>query len=267
MSTATALVISPFRRFSKISSTKLDSHRKFTSFCIRRPPLSPLILTRIGATTGDKAVGVSFEQEEEEGFVDGSSSFASSAGLNATLNSLSKWLVAALFGIIFLWRHDAEALWAASGSVLNSGLSIVLKRILNQERPVSTIRSDPGMPSSHAQSIFYTVTFCIVSMVEYFGLNEITAVISTLIFAIGSYFSWLRVSQQFHTTSQVAVGAALGFSFSVFWFWLWDAVVLKAFLSHLWVRILVVLGTAAICAGFLLYVIRYWVLEEINLYY
>ncbi|KAH0699000.1 hypothetical protein KY284_013215 [Solanum tuberosum] len=75
----------------------------------------------------------------------------------------SKWLVAALFGIIFLWRHDAEALWAASGSVLNSGLSTVLKRILNQERPVSTIRSDPGMPSSHAQSIFYTVTFCIVS--------------------------------------------------------------------------------------------------------
>lgn len=75
----------------------------------------------------------------------------------------SKWLVAALFGIIFLWRHDAEALWAASGSVLNSALSTVLKRILNQERPVSTIRSDPGMPSSHAQSIFYTVTFCIVS--------------------------------------------------------------------------------------------------------
>lgn len=75
----------------------------------------------------------------------------------------SKWLVAALFGVIFLWRHDAEALWAASGSVLNAGLSTVLKRILNQERPVSTIRSDPGMPSSHAQSIFFTVTFSIIS--------------------------------------------------------------------------------------------------------
>lgn len=75
----------------------------------------------------------------------------------------SKWLVAAVFGIIFLWRHDAEALWAVSGSILNAGLSTVLKRILNQERPVSTIRSDPGMPSSHAQSIFYVVMFCIVS--------------------------------------------------------------------------------------------------------
>ncbi|KAG5621061.1 hypothetical protein H5410_006279 [Solanum commersonii] len=79
-------------------------------------------------------------------------------------------------------------------------------------------------------------------VVEYFGLNGITAVISALIFAIGSYLSWLRVSQQLNTTSQVAVGAALGFSFSVFWFWLWDAIVLDAFISHLWIRILVVLA-------------------------
>ncbi|KAH0717215.1 hypothetical protein KY285_013246 [Solanum tuberosum] len=184
------------------------------------------------------------------------------ARFNATLNSLSKWLVAAVFVIIFLWRHDTEALWAASGSILNAGLSTVLKRILNQERPVSAIRSDPGMPSTHAQSIFYTVMFCIVSMVEYFGLNGVTAVISALIFAIGSYLSWLRVSQQLHTTSQVAVGAALGFSFSVFWFWLWDAIVLDAFISHLWIRIPVVLGTVAICVSFLLYMFRYWVLER-----
>ncbi|XP_055803895.1 lipid phosphate phosphatase epsilon 1, chloroplastic-like isoform X3 [Solanum dulcamara] len=198
---------------------------------------------------------------EQEALIHGFSKSAS-AGLNATLNRLSKWLVAAVFGIIFLWRHDAGALWAVSGSILNAGLSTVLKRILNQERPVSTIRSDPGMPSSHAQSIFYIVMFCIVSMVEYFGLNGITAVIGALIFAVGSYLSWLRVSQQLHTTSQVAVGAALGCSFSVFWFWLWDAIVLDAFISLLWFRILVVLGTATICVSFLLYVIRYWVLEK-----
>lgn len=208
----------------------------------------------------DEGVSIKLGAFEQEALIDGFSTSAS-AGLNATLNSLSKWLVAAVFGIILLLRHDGEALWAASGSVVNAGLSTVLKRVLNQERPVSTIRSDPGMPSSHAQSIFYTVMFCIVSMVEYFGLNGITAVISALILSIGSYLSWLRVSQQLHTTSQVAVGAALGFSFSVFWFWLWDAVILKVFLSHLWVQLIIVLGTAAVCVSFLLYVVRYWVLE------
>ncbi|KAF6162020.1 hypothetical protein GIB67_002609 [Kingdonia uniflora] len=75
----------------------------------------------------------------------------------------SKWLVTVLFGIAILWRHDVEAIWALMGSVINAVLSVALKKILNQERPVSTMRSDPGMPSSHAQAIFYGVIFVIIS--------------------------------------------------------------------------------------------------------
>lgn len=62
----------------------------------------------------------------------------------------------ALFCMVTLLRHDAKALWIVLGANLNVGLSITLKRILNQERP-STSKSDPGMPSSHAQSIFFIV--------------------------------------------------------------------------------------------------------------
>ena len=75
----------------------------------------------------------------------------------------SKWLVAVLFGTVILWRHDAEAMWAVMGSIVNSILSVILKRIFNQERPDSTLRSDPGMPSSHGQSIFFTVVLSILS--------------------------------------------------------------------------------------------------------
>lgn len=157
-----------------------------------------------------------------------------------------------------------EALWVTSGGVVNTCLSIALKRILNHERPVSTLRSDPGMPSSHAQSIFYTVAFSIILMIKFFGFNEMTAVTSTLIFAMGSYFSWLRVSQRFHTLNQVAVGAILGFCFSIFWFWLWDAIVMKAFINHYWVRIVAVVGAAGFSVGFLLYVIRNWVIEDLH---
>ncbi|XP_022751403.1 lipid phosphate phosphatase epsilon 2, chloroplastic-like [Durio zibethinus] len=48
-----------------------------------------------------------------------------------TLNRLSKWLVAALFGGVLIWRHDAEALWMAMGSIANGLLSVTLKRVLN----------------------------------------------------------------------------------------------------------------------------------------
>ncbi|KAJ8567549.1 hypothetical protein K7X08_019757 [Anisodus acutangulus] len=236
-----------FPRLNKFSSFKLDLSHKFIS------------KTSISHSTRytNRAEGFNVGGIEQEALIDGSINF-SSDGIQSTLNSLSKWLMAAVFGIIFLWRHDMEALWVTSGGVLNVLLSTALKRILNHERPVSTLRSDPGMPSSHAQSIFYTVAFCIISMVEYFGFNGITAITSALIFAMGSYFSWLRVSQRLHTLNQVAVGAVLGFCFSIFWFWLWDAIVMKAFVAHFWVQIVAVVGAAGCCVGFILYVIRNW---------
>ncbi|KAE9466997.1 hypothetical protein C3L33_01091, partial [Rhododendron williamsianum] len=194
-------------------------------------------------------------------------------GLEATLNRLvgnwvflffflSKWLVAALFGAVLICRHDAEALWAAIGSVLNTGLSTVLKRVLNQERPVSNLRSDPGMPSSHAQSIFFTVIFVVVSMLQWLGANGLAITLSGLALAFGSYLSWLRVSQHLHTISQVVVGAVLGSAFSILWFWSWDAIVLKAFISYLWVRIVIVLGATIFCVGFLIHVVQHWFVDQ-----
>ncbi|OVA08752.1 Phosphatidic acid phosphatase type 2/haloperoxidase [Macleaya cordata] len=176
----------------------------------------------------------------------------SGGGLEWTLNRLSKWLVAALFGIVVIWRHDAGTMWAATGAVLNAWLSITLKRILNQERPISTLRSDPGMPSSHAQSIFFAVIFAILSLVKSVGFNEVTVTIGVLALALSSYLSWLRVSQQLHTISQVVVGAILGTVCSILWFQSWHVFVLKAFVSFLWVRIVVVLGAATFCLSFLL---------------
>ncbi|KAL2348552.1 hypothetical protein Fmac_002552 [Flemingia macrophylla] len=140
---------------------------------------------------------------------------------------VSNRLVDALSFVFIVARHDAEASWFATGSVLNTLLSVWLKQILNQERP-SALKSDPGMPSSHAQSIFFPA-------------------------------SYLRVSQQLHTVSQVVVGAIIGSIFSILWYWLWNSFMVDAFVSSLWVRLLVVLGSAGFCLGFVLSAIRYWV--------
>ncbi|XP_072959994.1 lipid phosphate phosphatase epsilon 2, chloroplastic-like [Typha angustifolia] len=183
--------------------------------------------------------------------------------VESTLNRMSKWVVAALFGIVILWKHDAEVLWAAMGSVVNSWLSITLKQIINHQRPASALRSDPGMPSSHAQSIFYAAAFAILSLVHWLGVNIFTVMLGTAILACGSYLSWLRVSQQLHTISQILVGAVLGSTCGITWFWLWNSFVWGAFISSVWVRILVVFGSVAFCAAFLLYVIRNWLKDEL----
>ncbi|KAJ6989960.1 hypothetical protein NC653_018462 [Populus alba x Populus x berolinensis] len=265
-----SLLFSPF----KLNQAKPISFHRFPAsksdfFSSKNKALSKNMteLVRMSAFGG----GNGSDSEESTGLfqreavIDGLNEFQSGLladGLEASLNRLSKWLVAAVFGAVILWRHDAEAIWAVLGSVVNSILSVILKRIFNQERPDSTLRSDPGMPSSHGQSIFFTVVFAILSVVEWLGVNGFSLILGALILALGTYLTWLRVSQGLHTISQVAAGAAVGLIFSIFWLWSWDAFVLKAFISSLSVRIIVIIAAAASCLGFLVYVIRYWFRDE-----
>ncbi|KAJ0039784.1 hypothetical protein Pint_28332 [Pistacia integerrima] len=269
-SAATNILHQPTYTTLSIRSSNLKSSNPslFLPFCTKKPGrLVSRTVTEMVKTSSFRNSTSSSDVEEDvrvleqEAFIDGSSQVAA-AQLESTLNRLSKWIVAASFGGVIIWRHDAEALWALMGSVVNAILSVTLKRILNQERPVSTSRSDPGMPSSHAQSIFFIVTYIILSVEEALGLSGATFAISGLAMACGSYLSWLRVSQQLHTISQVAVGAAVGFTFSTLWLLVWHAFVLEAYLSNLWVRIIVVLGAAGFCLGFAVYVIRNWFRDE-----
>ncbi|XP_020594509.1 lipid phosphate phosphatase epsilon 2, chloroplastic-like, partial [Phalaenopsis equestris] len=85
-----------------------------------------------------------------------------------------------------MWKHDPVTIWAAMGSLLNSLLSTTLKKLLNHERP-SALRTDPGMPSTHAQIIFYAVVFSIYSAMEWMGVNVSSVVVGAAIFIFGAY--------------------------------------------------------------------------------
>lgn len=105
---------------------------------------------------------------------------------------------------------------------------------------------------------FYVCWFHIICWQRSISYSDSQKIILNDIFSYRSFTllqSWLRVSQRFHTLNQVAVGAVLGFCFSIFWFWLWDALLIKAFIAHFWVR---VVGAAGSCVGFLLYVVWKW---------
>jgi len=64
-------------------------------------------------------------------------------------------LVASAVAVGFVIRRDPPTyLWVA-GAILNAALSKVLKRLINEARPKGAQIADPGMPSSHAMSLFY----------------------------------------------------------------------------------------------------------------
>ncbi|WZY84778.1 hypothetical protein YC2023_031162 [Brassica napus] len=179
-------------------------------------------------------------------------------GIEAIVNRLSKWVVFILFASIILLRHDGTALWGIIGSVSNATLCVVLKRILNQARPATTSRTDPGMPSSHAQSISYISLFAVLSVVEWFGTSKVSMFLSCLIIMSGSYFIWLRVSQKLHTSSQVVVGAIVGSGFCIFWYTTWNSLLLEAFESSILLQTSVFLVAAALTLAFAIFVVLNW---------
>ncbi|XP_033144647.1 lipid phosphate phosphatase epsilon 1, chloroplastic-like isoform X2 [Brassica rapa] len=179
-------------------------------------------------------------------------------GIEAIVNRLSKWVVFILFASIILLRHDGTALWGIIGSVSNATLCVVLKRMLNQARPATTSRTDPGMPSSHAQSISYISLFAVLSVMEWFGTSKVSMFLSCLIIASGSYFIRLRVSQKLHTSSQVVVGAIVGSVFCIFWYTMWNSLLLEAFESSILLQTSVFLVAAALTLAFAIFVVLNW---------
>lgn len=76
----------------------------------------------------------------------------------------TKWIVLAGVLAVVVWKHDHAVLWAGIGGVVNSGIAKSLKRIIKQERPLSAahLKADPGMPSSHAQSLGYVALYAAI---------------------------------------------------------------------------------------------------------
>ncbi|GKA68852.1 lipid phosphate phosphatase epsilon 1, chloroplastic [Tanacetum coccineum] len=115
------------------------------------------------------------------------------AVLHGVFNRLSLRFVVISYGVVILLRQDDLALWAVLGSILNVLLSFTLKQLINQERPDPEVRSGPGMPSTHAQSISFAAAFIILSINEWLGLNGSAVLLSGLVIAVGVYFVRLHV--------------------------------------------------------------------------
>jgi len=108
------------------------------------------------------------------------------------------------------------------GSILNGISSKVLKKILNVKRPEGyqgkgIKPSDGGMPSSHAMSLGFIGTYCIIQAFSLLGNGIPSMAISwgLIIYAIVSLV--YRVQCKLHTLDQVIVGLVFGMSNSFLW--------------------------------------------------
>ena len=90
----------------------------------------------------------------------------------------TRWIVTSIAGGTLLYRRDVSTALCLAGAVLNALLSKVLKRLLKSPRPSGAPLADPGMPSSHAQSLFYLgtyLTLALLTVPDYSSSSKATA--------------------------------------------------------------------------------------------
>lgn len=146
--------------------------------------------------------------------------------INAFMDRQCKWIVSTIVFGVCLGNTYVNArtvvvpyfiLCALGTAMAGKGL----KRLLKQPRPAGAVKSDHGMPSSHAVSLgFLSTALCVSSFVQiYYYPNNFTSsgaffiVLECLLAqASGVYFSLLRIRHGHHTLAQVCVGYAFGLS-------------------------------------------------------
>ena len=185
--------------------------------------------------------------------------------LSAVNRATQYWVSGTTFVVLFvLWSDDVA--WAVGGSVvaavLNKGEGFFdapatgrreqkralgprpvvvtaltpptaagLKVALNEARPETANgrrKQDPGMPSSHAQSLAFLSTYAAMTTVASSALGPGSAGAGAGLVALGVFLTWLRVALGFHTRSQVVVGFGVGVANALLWHQLGVSAVLPA---------------------------------------
>lgn len=170
----------------------------------------------------------------------------------------TRWLVGGSCALAAIVHPTTEVYGLIGGAIINALFSKTLKKIIKQERP----STDPkhaelghGMPSSHAQSLFYFATYLALaskfitfqtiqhtltheqtqtqtspstisniiapyltsSMIDSWqlGYARIYLILALYSYAIGA--SVTRIIRGLHTTPQIVVGAVIGAIFAYFY--------------------------------------------------
>jgi membrane-associated phospholipid phosphatase len=123
-------------------------------------------------------------------------------------------LIIGLINCVYLWKRKIFLITYALFFIVNSFINGILKNLIQEPRPTeqiylneydvvpNTAPSKYGMPSGHAQSTGYSITFL------YLVAHSPALLIITTF--IGSITIYQRFKYRRHTISQLIVGLAIG---------------------------------------------------------
>ncbi|KAF1730820.1 putative dolichyldiphosphatase [Beauveria bassiana] len=143
-------------------------------------------------------------------------------------------------GIVYLTlifaSREAEVALLFAGQLACEALNFLLKRLIKEERPRRIHGKGYGMPSSHAQFVFFwSVALSLFLLVRHRPTNPGRATttttttpggarlvarlaVSAASLGLAAATAWSRVYLNYHTPKQVLVGSSVGVLSAVAWF-------------------------------------------------
>ncbi|GJQ85621.1 hypothetical protein Trydic_g20171 [Trypoxylus dichotomus] len=144
------------------------------------------------------------------------------------LISLAPFGIGSGFLTLILFRRDLHTITFFIGTLLSELLNYFLKHAIQETRPITRniIHNEFGMPSSHAQFVWFFATYVIYFVfirLHHMNNNTIMENISKILIISSSVLMALlvcigRVYLQYHTVWQVLCGATIGALFATVWF-------------------------------------------------
>jgi len=132
---------------------------------------------------------------------------------------------------LILFRRDMQTIMYFGGFCVSEVCNHCLKRIFKQARPERTrdrmgLYEVHGMPSDHAQTFFYFMTYLAIFIIHKSQMPGTPRVRSmrnrflvTIQVCIATTVAYSRVYLHYHTISQVVVGAFVGTGLACGWYY------------------------------------------------
>lgn len=136
-----------------------------------------------------------------------------------SLVTLTPIYLMVMYSTLIVFRRDFGTLYAFCGQIANLVLNKILKKIIQQPRPVDSELHDFGMPSNHAQFIgfftfFYVAQLHLNSNILPIMYRKIYIVFLLFLCVIVGYS---RIYLSYHSPEQVVAGIITGALFGSCW--------------------------------------------------
>lgn len=147
-------------------------------------------------------------------------------GFASALLSLAPVFIVVAYATLLVSRRELHVTFLLAGQLANVGLNAVLKASLNRPRPPTAERTDPGMPSDHAQFMFFWASYICLFLLVRVRFTERAgwrALLGGAVVLLAVLVAAARVYLGEHTGAQVAAGGGVGALTGAAWYALYEA--------------------------------------------